>query len=282
MNYIRHLSAFYVISSVDDRLNAMHISLYHALFQFWNMNRFRNPISMNRPQVLSYCKIGSNHTFYKCLNELHRWGYIDYQPSHSPSKRSYVSLCNISITQNEKDELTSAKSAQPGCKNNITDGAESTQPECKNDIGSGAKMHTLLNNTNIINNKTFKEGEKNTLNQDNFFLFSSKEKTNLDHDTDSEKKTERKKVAQKKEKEFIPPLLNEVVAFFHSEKYPEIESRKFFYHFEGNGWLVSGKTPMKNWQAAAHNWMLNTPRYETEQKLNAIKLNTRKDYGEPL
>lgn len=96
------------------------------------------------------------------------------------------------------------------------------------------------------------------------------------------KKAKRKKVAQKKEKEFVPPQHDEAVAFFKAEQYPEIEARKFFYHFEANGWRVGGKTPMKNWHAAAHNWMLNVPRYEPEPKLNAVKLNTSKDYGEPL
>jgi hypothetical protein len=39
---------------------------------------------------------------------------------------------------------------------------------------------------------------------------------------------------------------------------------------------------MENWQAAAHNWMLNVPKYDTIPKSNAVKLNTGKDYGEPL
>jgi hypothetical protein len=65
-------------------------------------------------------------------------------------------------------------------------------------------------------------------------------------------------------------------------QYTEIEARKFFYHFVANGWKVGGKTPMENWQAAAHNWMLNAPRYESETKPNTVKLNTSKDYDEPL
>ncbi len=34
-----------------------------------------------------------------------------------------------------------------------------------------------------------------------------------------------------------------------SERSPEIEAKKFFNHFESNGWKVGGKSPMKNWQA---------------------------------
>jgi hypothetical protein len=267
MNYIRHLSAFYQKASVDDRLNSAHISLYHALFQFWNMNRFENPVSVNRPQILRYSKIGSNHTFYRCLNDLHSWGYIEYLPSHSPAKGSFVNLCNFDITMNEKKRNIGAKSAQLGCKNDIT---------------IGAYMHTSINNINNTNNKTYKEGENQTQKFDESFSVLPENQKELSQDELPTKKAKRKKVALKKEKVFVPPQHNEAVAFFKAEQYPEIEARKFFYHFEANGWKVGGKTPMKNWHAAAHNWMLNVTRFEPEPKLNAVKLNTSKDYGKPL
>jgi hypothetical protein len=33
------------------------------------------------------------------------------------------------------------------------------------------------------------------------------------------------------------------------------EAYNFWDHFESNGWLVSGKTPMKDWRASARKWM---------------------------
>ena len=36
---------------------------------------------------------------------------------------------------------------------------------------------------------------------------------------------------------------------------PIQEAQKFHDHFTSNGWLVSGKTPMADWQAAARNWL---------------------------
>jgi hypothetical protein len=33
------------------------------------------------------------------------------------------------------------------------------------------------------------------------------------------------------------------------------EAYNFWDHFESNGWLVSGKTPMRDWKASARKWM---------------------------
>jgi len=280
MNYIRHLSAFYMRAISDARLNPAHISLYHALFQFWNTNRFKNPVSINRQQILQYSKIGSNHTIYGCLKDLHDWGYIEYIPSHSPSKGSCVSLCNFDATEPKKEGISCAESAQQQCKIDTTTGAESAQLRCDFDITTCAKMHPSINYIKYINNKTLKEGDTQAQNPEikNSVFIENPESIN----PDNSEETKRKKVAAKKEKVFVVPALTETIDFFRLEKYPEVEARKFFYHFESNGWKVGGKTPMKNWHAAAHNWMLNATRYETGQKPSTTKLNSSKDYGEPL
>ena len=95
-------------------------------------------------------------------------------------------------------------------------------------------------------------------------------------------KSKRKKVAQKKEKVMQPPELEKVIAFFRMEGFSEIEARKFFNHFESNGWRVGGKSPMKNWHAAARNWMLNTQKFNPNFKGTSRHLNNTKNYGEPL
>ncbi|NJO91804.1 MAG: hypothetical protein HC831_24660 [Chloroflexia bacterium] len=112
MNYIRHLSAFYAKATIDDRLNPTHISLYHALFQFWNMNRFENPISVTRTQVVKFSKIGSHHTLYKCLYDLHHWGYIEYLPTHNPLKGSLVNMCIFDTSTAQVEPPTCAESEQ--------------------------------------------------------------------------------------------------------------------------------------------------------------------------
>jgi len=89
-------------------------------------------------------------------------------------------------------------------------------------------------------------------------------------------------IKQKKEKTMRLPDLKKVIAFFSSEGFSEIEARKFFNHFESNGWKIGGKTPMENWHAAARNWMLDTPKYNSNYKNTSRRLNNTKNYGEPL
>lgn len=92
MNYIKHLTAVLLQISNDNRLNASHVSLYIALFQLWNINRFQNPISINRNDTMAISKIGSKSTYHKCLVDLNNWKYLEYKPSHNPMIGSLVNL----------------------------------------------------------------------------------------------------------------------------------------------------------------------------------------------
>src|SRR5690606_39045384 len=96
MNYIKHLTGFFERVVKDKTLNPTHISLYIALFQFWNFNRFKNPISISRDELMRISKIASKATYHKCLKNLHSLGYIDYQPSYNPFKGSQVFMFNFS------------------------------------------------------------------------------------------------------------------------------------------------------------------------------------------
>lgn len=66
---------------------------------------------------------------------------------------------------------------------------------------------------------------------------------------------------REKRKRFSPPTREECVAFGDSLGMPRGESEKFFDHFTANGWKVSGKTPMRDWNAAMRNWRRNIPQF---------------------
>ena len=51
----------------------------------------------------------------------------------------------------------------------------------------------------------------------------------------------------------------------------KIEAEKFFNYYESNGWKV-GKNPMKNWKAAANNWITNSNTYAKGTTNNQRKL----------
>lgn len=95
MNYIRHLNGVFRRFESDNRLNPTHISMYMALFQEWNSNRFPEYFFIDRRNIMQLAKIGSRVTYHRCLKELDDWGYIQYMPSHNPYKGSEVNMPNF-------------------------------------------------------------------------------------------------------------------------------------------------------------------------------------------
>lgn len=57
-------------------------------------------------------------------------------------------------------------------------------------------------------------------------------------------------------KRFKAPTIEQAKEYFADKGYMESEAERFVDHFTANGWKV-GKSPMKDWKAAARNWMRN-------------------------
>ena len=279
MNYIKHLTGFFEKVAIDKTLNPTHVSLYIALFQFWNCNRFKNPISINRDEVMRISKISSKATYHKCLKNLHSLGYINYEPSYNPFKGSHVILFNFS------DDLKPAPKSERKPKNEplIEQVIEQVNEQALNksctSSGTGTEQAVVpsinyINNTNILNDKNVSNLEKLTKNFE--------EINNLDLKNENSK--EEKSSAKKEEK--LQPSIEEVKTYFQENNFPEQEAQKFFNYFKSVGWLVGGKTPMVDWQAAAQNWIINAPKFiSNEQQHNRAKqlnTSTNKDYAEPL
>ncbi|MFB9271048.1 MULTISPECIES: hypothetical protein [Flavobacteriaceae] len=112
MNYIKHLNGVYIQFSKDNRLNPTHISLYIALFQLWNYNRFPAEFHISREEIMKLSKIGSTATYHKCIKELNHWKYIIYKPSHNPFKGSKVKLFNFESSYNEDINLNNSLNEQ--------------------------------------------------------------------------------------------------------------------------------------------------------------------------
>lgn len=63
----------------------------------------------------------------------------------------------------------------------------------------------------------------------------------------------------------LHPDLSLVQAFFTQNKYPDQEAKKFFNHYKSIGWKIKGITPIEDWNAAAHKWMLNAGKFEDKK-----------------
>lgn len=111
MNYIKHLNSVFELFTRDSRLNPTHISLYMALFQFWNINRFPEVFYINREEVMVMAKIGSKATYHRCLRRLHDWKYIRYLPSHNPYKGSQIQMLKFG-TSSDSNTGTSSEQVE--------------------------------------------------------------------------------------------------------------------------------------------------------------------------
>ena len=276
MNYIKHLTGFFEKVANDNTLNPTHVSLYVSLFQFWNCNRFKNPISISRDEVMRISQISSKSTYHKCLKHLHSRGFINYEPSYNPFKGSHVYLFNFSeelkpIPKNEKQTMPKNEPVF-GLVDELVVDKHCTGTE----TSTGQAVVSYINNTN----------NTNILNKSNVENLEKQTKKNEEiNNSILKNENEKEKGCAEKEKS-LQPTIDEVKAYFHENNFPQLEAQKFFNYFSGVGWLVGGKIPMFDWQSIAQNWMLNAAKFIShEQQTNRAKnLNTgtNKDYSEPL
>lgn len=282
VNYILHLNQVFANICDDERLTPFHVSLYFSLFQFWNIAKFHNPISISRDEIMRSSKIGSVNTYIRCMKQLDQWKYIQYKPSFNPQKGSQVYLFTFNKTNNNATDISINKAVGNAVKK--TDGKATETP-----------VIPSINSLNIKNkiNKTKEYEPKRTKNIGKSFSITGKQ-------------SKGKKVAQKKEIpevfvdtnknqktcQQLQPTLSEIKKHFVQKKWPELEAEKFYNYYQSNGWLVGGKTPMQNWEAATKNWMLNSEKFtngKTKQqsktssgKSGRLSTNENKNYAEPL
>lgn len=310
MNYIKHLTGFFEKVALDRTLNPTHISLYIALFQFWNCNRFKNPISISRDEVMRISKISSKATYHKCLKNLHSLGYINYEPSYNPFKGSHVILFNFS------DDLKPVPKSERKPKNKLL--FEQVNEQALNKSCTSSETGTeqavvpsinYINNTNLLNKKNIsnlemqakKFEEINNLDLKNEIeemqsAFADTEKKQTENGQQKEKSSAKKEKDESCHTELVEvshnqklnPVLEEVKTYFIENNFPEQEAQKFFNYFKSVGWLVGGKTPMVDWQAAAQNWIINSINFNHNtdtiptNRPKHLNTTTDKNYSEPL
>jgi hypothetical protein len=309
MNYITHLTGFFDRIVPDGDLNPTHISLYIAIFQFWNINRFQNPISINRNEVMRISKIAGKATYHKCIKELHDNGYFKYEPSYNPYKGSLVWLFDFS----EETKPYQKKVRTP--KKNVTNfeqlvNKHRTADCTSTDTSTEQALVSYINNTNITNNsnienvanlgelpqifeiedsifknhiaaekKEKKLGEKKKSISDSPALLENNQKIGGKVENENSMLSSR---AQSREPN---PNFDEVQNYFLKQNFPVLEAQKFFNYFSSIGWLVGGKSPMVDWTAAAQNWMLNAEKFKPKNNTphpDHLHTSNHKNYGEPL
>lgn len=249
MNYIRHLNAFFTYVKNDNRLTTSHVSLYLALFQYWNFNRFQNPFPVYRTDIMQLCKIGSKNTYHKCIKELHHCKYIFYHPAsykYQPVKISMIRLDKQTPQNPEQLDLFSPKSGTHTSTENGT-----THVPNLTDTSPNNETNQVPNSGHLIkqsNNKT----ERETTPTHNILKKSKKIQEETNHIGRVPK--------------LIPATLNEVEVYFKQNNYPGAEAKKFFNHYKAIGWKIQGVIPIEDWKALVEKWMSNATRWEDKTR----------------
>jgi hypothetical protein len=259
MNYIKHLTGFFNCIVNEQTIYPTHISLYLTLFQRWNVNRFKNPIAISRDEIMRSSRIASKATYHKCIKELQLLGFIEYMPSYNPYSGTEIVMHNLSDGNIQKGSSISERTRLLINPPDRQAREQVIEPHIYNN------KQTFKNNKNISIESNFEDSIQEE-------LLKTGEK-------------EKKSSAKKKES----PSLELVKEYFKLQEYSEIEAERFFNYYTSTGWLVGGKTKMKDWNAAARNWMLTTSKFsinlpstKKETRANNLQTNVDKDYAEPL
>ena len=299
MNYIKHLTGFFEKVSADYDLNPTHISLYMAIFQLWNQNRFQNPISISRDELMRISKIASTATYHKCMKDLTERGYVIYKPSFNPFKGSILEVCNLDFYTKPIPKKELKKYATKSKNDQVIEQVDEQLIKQALNKHQTSSKHVpyinIINNTNSINldkQEISKNEEKLISGNSNF---DEVVETDLKVEYEKEKchaelvEVKLREIKKKVEIEKTKPTLEETQIYFIEKNFPEIEAQRFFNYFESNGWLVGGRTKMKDWKAAARNWMLNAKKFKSRHpelveglNPNHLHVTNQKNYGEAL
>ncbi|MFV8355487.1 transcriptional regulator [Flavobacterium sp. XS1P32] len=312
MNYIKHLTGFFNKINYEPNLNPTHISLYLALFQCWNVNRFKNPTGISREEIMKASKINSKATYHKCMKELELLGFLIYNPTFNPHSCSNIIMINFSEKEKTISKIPQLTHSKNEPVQNLTESKNEQVIEQVNEqLYIYNKKQTVKNNLN----NTKIDIEKNLINQpvQNLNPIIIPKEIEIKTETGQQilpvfvatnkKQTEngqqKEKSCAKKEKaveldlffENRVPSLEMILEYFSFKESSQIEANKFFNYYSSIGWLIGGKTKMKDWRAAARNWMLNTAKfaintpksdYNGQPKPMHLHTATQKNYDEPL
>lgn len=141
MNYIRHLNGFFARLAEDKRMSSYHISLYFALFQQWNADRFGEQFVIGRAETMEISRLGSVNTYARCMKELSEWGYIRYIPSSNLHSGSRVSCIRFDTTSDTAANTETDTARNTGIEND-------TAADTASDTGRNtATSSDLINDT---------------------------------------------------------------------------------------------------------------------------------------
>lgn len=92
MDNVSALAVFMERIQSDPRIGPLHISLYMAIVFVWARQGRPSRVQVSARDLKPVAKIAGGAPFYRCMKQLHRYGYIIYEPSFNPLEKSRILL----------------------------------------------------------------------------------------------------------------------------------------------------------------------------------------------
>ena len=84
------------IAKLDPAIGPLHISLFMAILHHCKSQPDYGAFVVQSRDLMLLAKISAPGTYYKCIHDLERSGYISYIPSHDSLKGTRICVNNIS------------------------------------------------------------------------------------------------------------------------------------------------------------------------------------------
>lgn len=117
----------------------------------------------------------------------------------------------------------------------------------------GKLIGSAADNDNANRQRRFREKKKETALLERYDSVTNRNESKskrIDIDIDIES------VTPKQSSRFVPPTLDEVKEYCR-ERGNNVDAEMFIDHYTANGWLVGGKSKMKDWKASVRTWERN-------------------------
>ncbi|MBT1689225.1 hypothetical protein [Dawidia soli] len=258
VNFVTHSRGAFEVFATDDRFTPHHISLYMALFAVWNLTRWEPHMRIAREEIMLRARFGSVNTYYRCLQDLHAWGYIVWKRAARAHRPSTVAVKRL---DQGLHDVTHVLISETGDETEVGPSIVNPSKPRKRPNRTGAKQQTP---------SPAPTGDA----MDDFF---------------SDTRGGENAGAPRGPAGARPADLKEAVDFFHAQKSTAREAEKFHSYYQANGWRQGGRAPMEDWQAAARSWILKVDYFEatgaggkTGPKPNHLDTDDDKDYDKPL
>ncbi|MBL7967409.1 MAG: hypothetical protein JNK09_10430 [Prolixibacteraceae bacterium] len=309
MNYIRQLNGFFARLDQDKRMSSYHISLYFALFQQWNEQRFAEQFTITRGETMELSRLGSLNTYARCMKELTEWGYIRYNPSSNLHAGSRVTCIRFDTagdtasdtasdtgTENDtaggtaSDTASSTSIRNDTARNTTTDTTRSTDTssDLKSDTGSSTAGDTARDTG--IENDTAGDTARNTASDTPFINITNKNKQEESSKRNSKEKDSEEGETPNKiiETKTRIPEFEVIKHFFEQNQSSTDEAQKFYARYQSSGWKTGDMKAIVSWQAVARKWIENNQNNQTDERehnqnrTGKLSVTVNKNYHEPL